>query len=93
MNCQDEYDTHGSLGSISKAVKYAEEISASPRAHRRLEKESQERKESARSFLLSSLILISATPVLAFPEDKQKEVKVILKEITARIRRLGEIAK
>ena len=43
---------------------------------------------TARELLLSSLVAVSAISPDAFPEDRQKEVRVTLREITERIRKL-----
>lgn len=45
----------------------------------------------ARELLLSSLVAVSALYPGAFPEDRQKEVRVTLREITERIRKLRSL--
>lgn len=61
---------------------------SSPRAARRLERESRIETENAKSCLFSSLLLVSSVSTRAFECDRQKEALVLLKEITDRIRRL-----
>jgi hypothetical protein len=45
----------------------------------------------ARDLLLSSLVAVSAISPEAFPEDRQKEVRITLHEITERIRKLRSL--
>lgn len=66
--------------------------SSSLRATRRREIDRQAQEERCRALLLSSLVTISAVPTWAFAEDQRKEASSLIREITARIRRLREIA-
>lgn len=62
---------------------------SSPRAQRRLEQETRMETDNARSCLFSSLTLLSAIRVYrAFPDDRQKEAAVLIREIADRLRRL-----